>query len=79
MDDDNYQSHVISKKRKYDRSHALMIWRVRQFFEHELKSRKRYKLKQVVDHAAAATGVSRTIVSKLKSADDVEKAFHEVG
>ena len=35
--------------------------------------------KQVVDRTAAATGVSRTIVSKLKSQDDVEKAFHEVG
>ena len=79
MDDDNHQSNMTSKKRKYDRSHALMIWRVRQFFEQELRSKKRYKLNQVVDRTAAATGVSRTIASKLKSENDVEKAFHEVG
>ena len=32
-----------------------------------------------MDRTAAATGVSGTIVSKLKSEGDVEKAFHEVG
>ena len=79
MEDDNCESHVISKKRKYDRSHVLMIWRVRQFFEQELRSKKYHKLNQVVDRTAAATGVSRTIVSKLKRKDDLEKAFHEVG
>ena len=63
---------VPLKKRKYDKSHGETIWRVRQYFENELRQGKRIKLSHVVERTTAATGVAKNIICRLKSADDLK-------
>ena len=60
------------QKRKYDRSHAAIILRVRQYFEQELRAGKRHKLNHILDRTAAATGVPRATISRIKTEEDVE-------
>ena len=60
------------KKRKYDKSHAEIIWRMRQYFENELRKAKRIKLSHVLERTAAATEVSKNIIYKIKSTEDPE-------
>ena len=45
------------RKRKYDKSHAEIILRVRQYFEKEFRFGKRLKLDHVVERTSAATDV----------------------
>ena len=59
------------RKRKYDRSHAATILRVRQHFEQELQEGKRCKLHNILERTATATGVSRATVSRIKTEYDL--------
>ena len=63
---------VPLKKRKYDKSHAEIMWRVRQYSENELRQGKRVKLSHVVERTAAATGLSKNIICRIKSTEDLE-------
>ena len=56
----------------YGKSHAEIICRVRDYFENELRQGKRMKLSHVVERTAAATGVSKNIICRLKSTKDLE-------
>ena len=58
-------------KRKYEKSHAEIIWRVRQYFKKEFCHGKRLELDHVVERTDAAPDVSPTIVSKFKTDKDV--------
>ena len=78
MNDDNHESHAISKKGNNNRSHVFMTWRVHQFFEQELESVETFKLIEVLYRTVAETRVSRAIVSKLESDNRVANSFHEV-
>ena len=63
--------------RKYDKSHAEIIWRVREFFEEEKRLRKRIDVDKVIERTIAATGASKWTVIKLKSPEDVEMWDHQ--
>ncbi len=58
--------------RKYEKSHAQIILRVRQYFEHERLEGHRINLQKVVERTAAATGASHNIVARIKTEEDVE-------
>ncbi len=58
--------------RKYDKSYAQIILRVRQYFEHERLKGHRINLRKVVERTAAAAGASHNIVARIKTEDDVE-------
>ena len=66
-------------KRKYDQSHAAIILRVRQHFEQELGGGKRHKLTHVLDRTAAATGVSRAMISRMRTEEDVQNWLIQSG
>ena len=61
-----------SRIRKYDKSHAEIILRVRQFFEREKESGKRMHVQKVVERTCAATGVCHNLVTKIRSQEDVD-------
>ena len=65
--------------RVYDKSHAEIILRVRQYFEYERNQKKSQNLMKVVERTAAATGASRKIVSLIKTEEDVENWKHPSG
>ena len=78
-EDDNFPVPTIRKERKYDQSHAAMILRVRRYFEQELRAGQRIKLKKIVNRTASATGVSESIVCKIKTEKDVENWRFKAG
>ena len=47
------------------------VLRVRQFFEQEKIQHRRINLNNFLEQTAAATGVNRNIVSKIRTVDDV--------
>ena len=58
--------------RVYDKSHAEIILRVRQYSELERDQKKRKNLHRVVERTAEATGASRKVVSLIRTEDDIE-------
>ena len=58
--------------RKYDKSHAEIILRVRQFFEREREGGKRIHVQKVVERTCAATGVSHNLVTRIRSQEDID-------
>lgn len=52
--------------------HAEIILRVRNFFENEKRNPEQIDINKVVERTAAATGVHRSLVSKIKIERDVE-------
>ena len=66
-------------KRKYDQSYAAIILRIRQYFEQELRVRKRHMLTHIRDRTAAATRVSRAMISRIKTEGDVQNWPFESG
>ncbi len=65
--------------RKYDKSHAQVILRVRQYFEHERFKGYRINLQKVLERTAAATGASHNIVARIKTEEDVKNCRFNSG
>ena len=65
--------------RKFDRSHAEIILRVRQFFEMEKSQKKRICVNRVVERTVAATGANHNIVSRIRSQEDIESWQYHCG
>ena len=72
MEKDNLPVLNIREERKYEQSHVAMILRVRTYFEEELRTGHRIKLKKLDDRTASETGVSTSIFWKIKTEEDVE-------
>ena len=72
MQEESFPVPTIRKERKYDQSHGAMILRMRKHFELELKTGHNINLKKIVDRTASATGVSKSIVRKIKTEKDEE-------
>jgi len=70
---------TVQNKRVYDKSHAEIILRVRQYFENEKKHPENINVDQVVARTAAATGVHRSFISKIKTQSDVDNWKHLSG
>ena len=65
--------------RKYDKSHAEIILKVRQYFELERRQKKIMNVQQVVQRTAAATGAGKNIVSLIRTEEDVRNWARESG
>ncbi len=61
----------LKRVQKYDRSHAEIIYRVRQYFEREKAAGKSFNLNQVQTRTAEATGGRRNVISRIKTEADV--------
>ena len=61
----------FSPPRKYDHSHAEMIYPVRQYFLQERDNGKPVALCKVAERTSLATGISIRTVRKLKKINDV--------
>ena len=70
---------VKTKVRKFDRSHAEIVLRVRQFFERECQRGKSLYLNRVLERRAAATRGSAITSNKLKSENDLQNWQYEGG
>ena len=67
------------RPRKYDRSHAEIILKVRQFFEKERQEQQRINVNKVVERTAAATGASRNIIAYIRNEDDLRNRKYDAG
>ena len=79
MEEENLPVPTIRKQRKNDQSHAAMILRVRRYFEQELRTGHLIDQMKIVDRTASATGVSTSIVCKIKTDKDVENWRFQAG
>ena len=68
-----------SQPRKYDRSHAEMIYRVRQCFQQEQDNGKAVDLWKVTEGTSLATWASIRTVRKLKTVNDINHWPHVAG
>lgn len=72
MIEDNLPIPTILKERKYNLSNSAMVLRVKRYFEQELRTGHRIKLKKIFERTASAAGASKLIVCKIKTEKDVE-------
>ena len=57
---------------EYDKSHAEIILRVRQFFEREREGGKRNYYQKVVERTCAATRVPHNLVRRIRSQEAID-------
>ena len=57
--------------RKWDRSRAEIILRVKQFFEREREQNQRMIVNRVIERIMAATGAGRKIILQVKDKKDL--------
>ena len=70
MTDFNHQQR--RNVRAYDSSHMEIVLRVQQFFEEEKREHRRISHNNVIERTAAATGVSKNIVCRVRTIEDVK-------
>lgn len=68
-----------TKHRVTNKSHVEILFRVKQFFKKERDEGKRINLNKVLERTVAATGIGRTICSRIQTEDDVTNWPHEDG
>ena len=73
------QTETGGRPRKYDRSHAEIILKIRQFFEKERQEQQRIHVNKVVERTAAATGASRNIIARIRNDEDVRNWKYNAG
>ena len=75
------ESNVTAHRRirKYDKSHAQIILRVREYFEKEKTAGKRIDVQHVVARTAAATGANQNIIVKIRTQEDVNNWEYAAG
>ena len=56
----------------YDSLDTEIVLRVRQFFENEKREHRRINLNNVIERTAAAAGVSKNIICRVRTIEDVK-------
>lgn len=70
----NVKTSPHERMRPHDKSHAEILLRVKHYFEGEQAKKKGMNLYQIAERTAAATGVSRKIVSLIKTEEYFRKS-----